>query len=117
MLILSILFTIFNETFNLFQLEPELFGDPYSHILKIRFSILFYGSIAGLILTIIERNDKILNFIKHKKCQITLNYWSFLMALYGLKYKNQDLVLQGSNAARIWSCVILFLVLGNEDFM
>ncbi|CAF0702797.1 unnamed protein product [Brachionus calyciflorus] len=117
LLIVSILLSIFNEVFNFFGLKSLDFYAHMTEYLYIRFSIFFYGSIAGLFLVIIERHEKITNFLKTFLVQFFLNFITVILAVYGFKHINPVMVLEGSNASRIWASFILLAALGNENLI
>lgn len=115
--------SVYNEKYNVFNLKPSDFDSFKSHLsFKTRFSVFLYGSIAAIALNIVETSSSIFHYLKHKPCQIIINFLSIGIVFYGLRFKNlfYDDSFHNSThfetiSARIWSLVIFLMVIGHPN--
>ena len=115
MLFICVTFSVLNEVYNLFDLKPEDFEGEVTYFFKQTFSVFFYGSIAALLLFIMDKNEKLKRFVNEKKIQFLIHIMSIILLVYGLKFIDSDLVKQAPISGRIWSCFILLLVLSRNN--
>lgn len=122
--IIGLTWAINNERNNFFSLVISDFDIPNSYLLKTRFSVFFYGSLAAIAFNIVDNNPSISCFVKHKISQTIISILSLALVFYGLRFKNKffDPTFHSSInfenvSARIWSMVIFLMTIGHPNFL
>ncbi|RMZ95454.1 acyltransferase family [Brachionus plicatilis] len=104
-----------DEKFNFFGLGSSDLDIKKRHVLLTRYAVFLYGSMAAVVLDIIEDSKAIVDFLKKNQVQFLINYSSLFVSLIGVRYKNHHLISEFYTSGKIWSSVILLVALSNEE--
>ncbi|CAF1007004.1 unnamed protein product [Brachionus calyciflorus] len=114
---ISIFFTELDRRFN-WMAKPDEIVFEKGHLLRVRFSIFFYGTIAAFTLHTIESYEKLINVIQnHRMVQILINLLSVVLIVYLVRFTHTFDHSSLTAVAMYWSIIILSMTLGHPNLL
>ena len=110
LLIVSLLWIIYDRFNNVFNLEPDDFNpfSPSINDFKTHFAIFFTASQAALSYYIIEQNQSAMKLLESKLAQQVLNISSIFLVICGIENRS-------STAGFYWTMVLLICMLNESN--